>query len=117
MAKPLAIRAMSTAHGLLDITKEIMTTFVNYSNGEFTRLVLQVNNMTVDTTLSFKKSTSLEKKKAIANTLIREMSTHGDAEEVSVYNDYASLGLKGPVVHNKGKLNYASSLQYFHKLT
>lgn len=52
--------------------------------------------------LRYKESTSIEDKRAIANTLIREMSIHGDAEEVTVYNDYTNLGLGKTVVHNKG---------------
>lgn len=40
-------------------------------------------------------------KTAIANTLIREMAIHGDAEEVSVYNEYSALSLGSTAVHNK----------------
>ncbi|KAI1796903.1 hypothetical protein LXA43DRAFT_878772 [Ganoderma leucocontextum] len=49
----------------------------------------------------YKKAADDEQKAAIANTLIREMAIHGDAEEVSVYNDYTNLGLGDTVAHNK----------------
>ncbi|EPQ57933.1 hypothetical protein GLOTRDRAFT_56434 [Gloeophyllum trabeum ATCC 11539] len=49
----------------------------------------------------FQAATSREEKASIANTLIREMAVHGDAEEISVYNDYQRLGLPGTAEHNK----------------
>ncbi len=49
----------------------------------------------------YKKTADGDQKAVIANTLIREMAIHGDAEEVSVYNDYANLGLGDAVAHNK----------------
>ncbi|THH11895.1 hypothetical protein EW146_g7880 [Bondarzewia mesenterica] len=47
-------------------------------------------------------SRNSEEKASIANTLIREMAIHSDAEEISIYNDYSRLGLKGTAEHNKG---------------
>jgi hypothetical protein len=71
--------------------------------------------------LSFKTTTDATQKKAIANTLVREMAVHGDAEyarllifmqlvvynlhlcrEISVYNAYKRLGLGDAEQHNKG---------------
>ncbi|KAM5543196.1 hypothetical protein V8D89_003070 [Ganoderma adspersum] len=49
----------------------------------------------------YQKAADKNEKAAIANTLIREMAVHGDAEETSVYNDYANLGLGDTVAHNK----------------
>ncbi|KAI0633374.1 hypothetical protein C8Q77DRAFT_1114600 [Trametes polyzona] len=49
----------------------------------------------------FKAATDLKEKAALANTLVREMAIHGDAEEVSVYNDYSVLGLGDTAAHNK----------------
>ncbi|KAI0373411.1 hypothetical protein BV20DRAFT_735039 [Pilatotrama ljubarskyi] len=68
----------------------------------------------------FKAATDLKEKAILANTLVREMAIHGDAEcvrvpahsdefgtdgpihrEVSVYNDYSALGLGDTAAHNK----------------
>ncbi|KZT27336.1 hypothetical protein NEOLEDRAFT_1130869 [Neolentinus lepideus HHB14362 ss-1] len=49
----------------------------------------------------FQAATAREEKANIANTLIREMAIHGDAEEISIYNDYSKLGLPGTAEHNK----------------
>ena len=49
----------------------------------------------------YKQTADQDQKRAIANTLIREMAIHGDAEEISVYNDYAALGLGDTAKHNK----------------
>jgi len=49
----------------------------------------------------FQAATAREEKASIANTLIREMAIHGDAEEISIYNDYSKLGLPGTAEHNK----------------
>jgi len=49
----------------------------------------------------FKASTDADQKKAIANTLVREMAIHGDAEEISVYNHFAEMGLGNEAAHNK----------------
>ncbi|KZT74106.1 hypothetical protein DAEQUDRAFT_660867 [Daedalea quercina L-15889] len=49
----------------------------------------------------YKSTTDAATKKAIANTLIREMAIHSDAEEVTVYNDYATIGLGDVATHNK----------------
>jgi hypothetical protein len=45
----------------------------------------------------------------IANTLIREMATHGDAEELSYYKFMEKKGETGLVEHNKGS-HLSSSL-------
>ncbi|PSR73286.1 hypothetical protein PHLCEN_2v10856 [Hermanssonia centrifuga] len=50
----------------------------------------------------YKNATNEDEKKLIANTLIREMAIHSDAEEISVYNDYKKLGLGDTAEHNKG---------------
>lgn len=49
----------------------------------------------------YKSATDPKQKKAIANTLIREMAVHGDAEELSIYKEYARFGLAGEAEHNK----------------
>ncbi|KAI0345192.1 hypothetical protein BDW22DRAFT_1390606 [Trametopsis cervina] len=49
----------------------------------------------------FQSTTDYTQKKAIANTLIREMAIHGDAEEISIYNAYQRLGLGDSEQHNK----------------
>ena len=50
---------------------------------------------------SYKQTADQDQKRAIANTLIREMAIHGDAEEISIYNDYVALGLGDTAKHNK----------------
>lgn len=50
----------------------------------------------------FKAETDHDTKWATANTLIREMAVHSDAEELSVYKEYARLGLGDAAEHNKG---------------
>ena len=50
----------------------------------------------------FKTESDPEMKKAIANTLVREMAIHSDAEEISVYNRYKEIGLGDTAEHNKG---------------
>ncbi|KAI8993762.1 hypothetical protein BD414DRAFT_513444 [Trametes punicea] len=74
---------MST--GLLDVTKEIKI----------------VHDNVRDLFDRFKAATDLKEKAILANTLVREMAIHGDAEEVSVYNDYSALGLGDTAAHNK----------------
>ncbi|KZT67227.1 hypothetical protein DAEQUDRAFT_399413 [Daedalea quercina L-15889] len=49
----------------------------------------------------YKTTTDAATKKAIANTIIREITIHSDAEEASVYNDYATVGLGSVATHNK----------------
>ncbi|KAH9857188.1 hypothetical protein C2E23DRAFT_865769 [Lenzites betulinus] len=49
----------------------------------------------------YQATTDHKQKVDIANTLIREMAVHGDAEEVSVYNDYTALSLGDAAAHNK----------------
>jgi hypothetical protein len=56
-----------------------------------------------DAQRSFQSATSKNEKGALANTLIREMAVHSDAEEVSVYNDYIEHGLEDAAAHNKGE--------------
>ncbi|KAH9842425.1 uncharacterized protein C8Q71DRAFT_202758 [Rhodofomes roseus] len=69
----------------------------------------------------YKATSDAKKKRAIANTLIREMAIHSDAEEVSVYNDYATVGLSDVATHNKEdhaevkKLVYAADSHGFDK--
>jgi len=60
----------------------------------------------------FKASTSDQEKRAIANTLIREMAIHSDAEEVSVYNHFASVGLGDTAEHNKEEHAEVKKLLY-----
>jgi hypothetical protein len=52
----------------------------------------------------FKSETDKDTKWAIANTLVREMAIHSDAEELSVYKEYARLGLGEDAEHNKGNV-------------
>ncbi|OSD03999.1 hypothetical protein PYCCODRAFT_1433904 [Trametes coccinea BRFM310] len=74
---------MSTA--LLDVTREIK---IDHDNVR-------------DLFDRFKAATDLKEKAILANTLVREMAIHGDAEEISVYNDYSVLGLGDTAAHNK----------------
>ncbi|KAI0780639.1 hypothetical protein BD413DRAFT_463165 [Trametes elegans] len=76
---------MATATSHLDVTHEIKLDHDNVR----------------DLFERYKAATDLKEKATIANTLIREMAVHGDAEEVSVYNDYAALGLGDTAAHNK----------------
>ncbi|KAI0647354.1 hypothetical protein C8Q79DRAFT_1009458 [Trametes meyenii] len=76
---------MATASSPLDVTHEIKLDHDNVR----------------DLFERYEATTDLSEKASIANTLVREMAVHGDAEEVSVYNDYASLGLGDTVAHNK----------------
>ena len=50
----------------------------------------------------FKSESDKDTKKNIANTLIREMAIHGDAEEMSIYTQYAKMGMGDAAEHNKG---------------
>ncbi|KAI0072704.1 hypothetical protein K474DRAFT_1667469 [Panus rudis PR-1116 ss-1] len=85
MFSPVTARGLATATGLLDVTKEIK---IDHDN---VRELFQ----------RYKSAQTLDEKKVLANTLIREMSIHGDAEEISVYNDYDKIGLTNAVQHNK----------------
>jgi len=49
----------------------------------------------------YKSASDKDERGMIANTLIREMAIHGDAEEISVYNEFEKLGLGDTAVHNK----------------
>jgi len=49
----------------------------------------------------FKVATTSDEKGVIANTLIREMAIHSDAEEISVYNDFGKYGLEDDAAHNR----------------
>ncbi|KAI0040785.1 hypothetical protein FA95DRAFT_823786 [Auriscalpium vulgare] len=49
----------------------------------------------------FKAAHGKDERAVIANTLIREMSVHGEAEEISVYNEFPKYGLGDVVGHNK----------------
>ncbi|KAI0785520.1 hypothetical protein C8Q75DRAFT_775252 [Abortiporus biennis] len=79
--------ATATAEQLLDVTNEIE---------------IDHNNVR-DLFERYKLCTNYDDKDLlpIANTLIREMSIHGDAEEISVYNDYDRIGLGRAVDENK----------------
>ncbi|KAJ2994492.1 hypothetical protein NUW54_g7542 [Trametes sanguinea] len=84
-AARFAYRTMATASNHLDVTHEIK---IDHDNVR-------------DLFERYNAATDLNEKTTIANTLIREMAIHGDAEEVSVYNDYAALGLGDTAAHNK----------------
>ena len=71
---------------LLDVTQEIR---IDHDNVR-------------DLYTRFKSASDKAEKWAIANTLIREMAIHSDAEELSVYKEYARLGLGDTAEHNKG---------------
>ncbi|KAI0334958.1 hypothetical protein GY45DRAFT_1241404 [Cubamyces sp. BRFM 1775] len=73
------------SNAMLDVTKEIR---IDHDNVR-------------DLFDRFKAATDLKEKAILANTLVREMAIHGDAEEVSVYNDYSALGLGDTAAHNK----------------
>ncbi|KAI0702976.1 hypothetical protein C8T65DRAFT_655250 [Cerioporus squamosus] len=60
----------------------------------------------------YKATTNRDEKATIANTLVREMAIHGDAEEVSVYNDYSTLGLGDTAAHNKEEHHEIKQLVY-----
>ncbi|RPD66428.1 hypothetical protein L226DRAFT_454385 [Lentinus tigrinus ALCF2SS1-7] len=49
----------------------------------------------------YHRASSRKLKGMIANTLIREMAIHGEAKELSVYNDYPQIGLGDAVARNK----------------
>ncbi|KAI0093450.1 hypothetical protein BDY19DRAFT_923768 [Irpex rosettiformis] len=80
-----AVRTLATYSTLLDVTREIKLDHDNVR----------------DLFARFGRATDQKEKTLIANTLIREMFVHSDAEEVSVYNVYARLGLDDTVQHNK----------------
>jgi hypothetical protein len=48
-------------------------------------------------------SRSGEDRAPIANTLIREMAVHSDAEEISIYNEMDSFGFGDVAAHNRGE--------------
>ncbi|KAH9892833.1 hypothetical protein C8Q73DRAFT_837118 [Cubamyces lactineus] len=73
------------SNAMLDVTKEIK---IDHDNVR-------------DLFDRFKVATDLKVKAILANTLVHEMTIHGDAEEASVYNDYSALGLGGTADHNK----------------
>ncbi|KAI0636684.1 hypothetical protein C8Q77DRAFT_518191 [Trametes polyzona] len=104
-ARTFPLRTMATASGFLDVTHEIKLDHDNvrdlfercvhpaFCAGSLSRRCRLLSR--------YKAATDLNEKMVIANTLIREMAIHGDAEEVSVYNDYGSLGLGDTAAHNK----------------
>ncbi|KAI0779824.1 hypothetical protein C8Q74DRAFT_1198490 [Fomes fomentarius] len=49
----------------------------------------------------FQAAVDTAEKATLANTLVREMAIHGDAEEASIYKDYSVLGLGDSAEHNK----------------
>ncbi|PCH37699.1 hypothetical protein WOLCODRAFT_65056 [Wolfiporia cocos MD-104 SS10] len=78
-------RMMATGGELLDVTREIKLDHDNI------RELLE----------RYKKTTDIDAKKPIANTLIREMAIHGDAKSISIYNNYASMGLNEAAFESK----------------
>jgi hypothetical protein len=52
-------------------------------------------------------SRSGEDRAPIANTLIREMAVHSDAEEISIYNEMDSFGFGDVAAHNRGEYTTA----------
>ncbi|KAI0775648.1 hypothetical protein BD413DRAFT_652053 [Trametes elegans] len=68
---------------------------------EVTREIKLDHDNVRDLFARFKAATDLKEKATLANTLVREMSIHGDAEDLSVYNDYSALGLGDTAAHNK----------------
>jgi hypothetical protein len=101
---PLVSRGMATAPRMLDVAEEIKLDHDNVRDllercGSFWCSVqLRADALG----FRFMSTTDKNKKGALANTLIREMAVHSDAEEVSVYNDYAAAGLGDVAAHNKG---------------
>ncbi|KAI0082150.1 hypothetical protein K474DRAFT_830981 [Panus rudis PR-1116 ss-1] len=51
----------------------------------------------------YKSASEVALKAKIANTLIREMAIHGEAEEISVYNKLAEYGMFDEVEHDKAE--------------
>ncbi|KAF9262558.1 hypothetical protein L218DRAFT_903474 [Marasmius fiardii PR-910] len=49
----------------------------------------------------FKAATTKDEKGILANTLIREMAIHSDAEEITLYNEFKKYGLGETAEHNK----------------
>ncbi|KAI0723945.1 hypothetical protein C8T65DRAFT_714859 [Cerioporus squamosus] len=74
----LALRTVSTAARNLDVTEEIKVDHVNVRN-LFDR---------------YERTSDRKLKGMIANTLVREMA-------ISVYNDYAAIGLGDAAAHNR----------------
>ncbi|KAH9855244.1 hypothetical protein C2E23DRAFT_866859 [Lenzites betulinus] len=70
---------------LLDVTKEIKIDHDNIRD-LFDR---------------FQATTDLKQKATLANTMMREIAIHSEAEDNSVYNEYGALGLADAVAHNK----------------
>ncbi|RPD63892.1 hypothetical protein L227DRAFT_365415 [Lentinus tigrinus ALCF2SS1-6] len=77
--------SVGTATNFLDVTHEIKLDHDNVR----------------DLFERFRAASDRDEKATLANTLIREMAIHGDAEELSVYNDYSVLGLGDTAAHNK----------------
>jgi hypothetical protein len=80
--RPFAIRGLASASaGWLDVTKEIK---IDHNNVRdlFSRCACVVASGTAFAyeKRRYKAASELNEKKLIANTLIREMSIHGDAE-------------------------------------
>ncbi|KAJ7580501.1 hypothetical protein C8J56DRAFT_1006460 [Mycena floridula] len=86
---------MSNA-SLLDVSQEI---------------TLDHNNVR-DLFSKFKEASPNDGKESIANTLIREMAVHSDAEEISVYNDLGHHGLGGIASHNREEHTEVKKLVY-----
>ncbi|KZP18685.1 hypothetical protein FIBSPDRAFT_828958 [Athelia psychrophila] len=60
----------------------------------------------------FQSANGDEERASIANTLIREMAIHSDAEEISVYNEYPKLGLGDAQQHSKEEHAQVKKLVY-----
>jgi len=60
----------------------------------------------------FQSASAQDERASIANTLIREMAIHSDAEEISVYNEYSKIGLGHEGEHNKEEHAQVKKLVY-----
>ncbi|KAG7091423.1 hypothetical protein E1B28_010460 [Marasmius oreades] len=60
----------------------------------------------------FKAATTKDEKGIIANTLIREMAVHSDAEEVTLYNHFEKFGMGDTAHHNKEEHAEVKKLVY-----
>ncbi|EIN12883.1 hypothetical protein PUNSTDRAFT_60584 [Punctularia strigosozonata HHB-11173 SS5] len=60
----------------------------------------------------FKAATAQDEKAAIANTMIREMAIHSDAEEISIYNEMGKHGMADVAKHNREEHASVKKLVY-----
>jgi hypothetical protein len=80
---PLVIRSFASASGgQLEVTKEIQIDHDNVRDlfDRCIHLLAGIRKRAYSDKFRYKIATALHEKKIIANTLIREMSIHGDAE-------------------------------------